>query len=300
MIVALLSNMTMSATIPLDLNDVFGLHFFLAPDFQIYQLFTYMFMHGGFTHLFFNMFALWMFGCIVEKTWGSKRFLFYYIVCGVGAGLFQEMAQFGEFIMMCKNQIPDFEYSNILTIAENSGAMLNRWTTVGASGSVYGILLAFGMLYPEHRMYIIPLPIPIKAKWFVIFYAAVELFLAIGTTSDGVAHIAHLGGMAFGFFLIRYWRNHSFGGYAAGNRNGFFADRFNKRQYNGSNFDTTYTSSPNYEGTSSTRTSSDWEYNADKRAKQNEIDAILDRIRKSGYDSLTKEEKQKLFDASRN
>ena len=191
-----------------DLNNVLGLHFFLAPDFHIYQLFTYMFAHGGFSHIFFNMFALWMFGCIVERTWGPKKFLFYYIVCGVGAGLFQELAQYAQFYLLASEQLNNFSLGKTMLVANANASFLNMWTTVGASGAVYGILLAFGMLYPEERIFIFPLPVPIKAKWFVVGYAAIELFMAFSTTGDGVAHLAHLGGMVFGFFLIRYWRRH--------------------------------------------------------------------------------------------
>ena len=152
-------------TIGVDLNNVLGLHFFLAPDFHIYQLFTYMFAHGGFSHIFFNMFALWMFGCIVERTWGPKKFLTYYIVCGVGAGLFQELAQFAQFYFIASEQLPHFTLAQTMKVANANAAFLNLWTTVGASGAVYGILLAFGMLYPEERIFIFPLPVPIKAKW---------------------------------------------------------------------------------------------------------------------------------------
>ncbi len=272
-----------------DLNRVLGLHFFLAPDFELYQLFTYMFMHGGFTHLFFNMFALWMFGCVVENVLGPNRFLLYYIVCGVGAGLFQELAQLVEFVVICNEQIPGFEMSELLTVAHNSAPTINAWTTVGASGAVYAILLAFGLLFPEQRIFIFPLPIPIKAKWFVCIYAAIELFSAMSTTSDGVAHIAHLGGMVFGWFLFRYWRKHPYGGSFSHSRNGFFGRMRSGWERKQADFTST-----------STQTKTDWDYNAEKKDKQNEIDAILDKIRKSGYDSLSKEEKQQLFDNSRN
>lgn len=252
-----------------DLNNVLGLHFFLAPDFHIYQLFTYMFAHGGFSHIFFNMFALWMFGCIVERTWGPKKFLFYYIVCGVGAGLFQELAQ-------------------------ANASFLNMWTTVGASGAVYGILLAFGMLYPEERIFIFPLPVPIKAKWFVVGYAAIELFMAFSTTGDGVAHLAHLGGMVFGFFLIRYWRRHPDIRYSRRSGQQFFDsmraswERRTGRKDNG----------PVRGGGGTSRPESDWDYNARRKAEQERVDEILDKIRRNGYESLTREEKQQLFDAS--
>lgn len=273
-----------------DLNNVLGLHFFLAPDFHIYQLFTYMFAHGGFSHIFFNMFALWMFGCIVERTWGPKKFLTYYIVCGVGAGLFQELAQFAQFYLIASEQLPHFTLAQTMKVA-NANAV---WTTVGASGAVYGILLAFGMLYPEERIFIFPLPVPIKAKWFVMGYAAIELFMAYSSTGDGVAHLAHLGGMVFGFFLIRYWRRHPDIRYSRRSGQQFFDsmraswERRTGRKDRGGVF----TNSAN------TRHESDWDYNARRKAEQERMDEILDKIRRNGYESLTREEKQQLFDAS--
>lgn len=278
----------------IDLNNVLGLHFFLAPDFHIYQLFTYMFAHGGFSHIFFNMFALWMFGCIVERTWGPKKFLTYYIVCGVGAGLFQELAQFAQFYFIASEHIPHFTLAQTMKVANAYAAFLNPWTTVGASGAVYGILLAFGMLYPEERIFIFPLPVPIKAKWFVMGYAAIELFMAYSSTGDGVAHLAHLGGMVFGFFLIRYWRRHPDIRYSRRSGQQFFDsmraswERRTGRKDRGGVF----TNSAN------TRHESDWDYNARRKAEQERMDEILDKIRRNGYESLTREEKQQLFDAS--
>lgn len=276
----------------IDLNDVLGLHFFLAPDFELYQLVSYMFMHANFGHLFFNMFALWMFGMVVENVWGAKKFLFYYICCGVGAGLFQEAAQFGQLYVMASEQIPGFSVSHIFEVAANSSAILNLWTTVGASGAVYAILLAFGLIFPEERIFIFPLPIPIKAKWFVTFYVAVELFSALSTSNDGVAHIAHLGGMVFGFFLIKYWQKHPEDGYRYMQGHRFFdnlKDKWEKR---------TNRSADTGWGKSDAQNETDWDYNARKKANQEEIDRILDKIRKNGYDSLTAEEKKRLFDSS--
>jgi len=274
------------------LNNVLGLHFFMAPDFRLYQLFTYMFMHGGWDHLFFNMFALWMFGCVVERVWGPKKFLFYYISCGVGAGLFQELAQFGQFYLMASEQIPEFSWTMVSAVAHNSAGLLNAWTTVGPSGAIYAILLAFGMIFPEERIFIFPLPIPIKAKWFVMIYAGIELFSALSTTGDGVAHLAHLGGMVFGFFMIRYWQKHPTTGYGKSQGEQFFDnlrsawEKRSKKQADS--------------GRTTTRTgNADWDYNARKQQEQAEIDHILDKIRKSGYDSLTSEEKRKLFDQSK-
>ncbi len=276
------------------LNDLLGLHFFLASDFHIYQLFTYMFMHGGFEHILFNMFALWMFGCVVERVWGPKKFLFYYIVCGVGAGLFQEAAQFVTYIV---KDLSAYDFVNTGTARIAMSEYLNMWTTVGASGAIYSILLAFGMIYPNERIFIFPLPIPIKAKYFVLGYAVIELFSALATSGDGVAHIAHLGGMVFGFFLIRYWRNQTAGGYSGSNA----ADAFDKvknifggrRSMGNRHF--SYTQNASYQA----RNEQDAECTPnEKNVSQAEIDRILDKIRKSGYDSLTQEEKQTLFDQS--
>jgi membrane associated rhomboid family serine protease len=276
----------------MDLNDMFGLHFFLASDFKLYQFITYMFMHGGWDHLFFNMFALWMFGCVVERVWGPKKFLFYYILCGVGAGLIQEISQYCSLYYIMSGQVAGIGFFTPFTQALSDVSMansLNAWTTVGASGAIYAILLAFGMIFPEERIFIFPLPIPIKAKWFVIFYAAVELFSAMGTSGDNVAHFAHLGGMLFGFLLIRYWQKHPDreGVYGRNNGQQFFDKLRNnwERRSNKKSNDTT-THNP------------DWDYNARQKATEEEIDIILDKIRKNGYASLTKEEKEKLFNSS--
>ena len=118
-----------------------------------------------------------MFGCIVERTWGARKFLFYYIACGIGAGLFQELAQMVQFYLLAAEQIQGFTLSQTMLVVKANAMFLNAWTTVGASGAIYGILLAFGMLYPEERLFIFPLPVPIKAKWFVLIYAAIELFM---------------------------------------------------------------------------------------------------------------------------
>jgi membrane associated rhomboid family serine protease len=186
----------------IDLNDTLGLHFFLASDFNLAQLVTYMFMHANFQHIFFNMFAVWMFGRTLEHVLGAKRFLSYYMVCGIGAGLVQELVQYIQYAMELSHYDNVDTGLSIIPMAE----FLNMMTTVGASGAVYGILLAFGMLFPETRMFVFPLPFPIKAKFFVIGYAVIELFSGFGSSGDGVAHFAHLGGMIFGFLLIMYWR----------------------------------------------------------------------------------------------
>ena len=186
----------------IDLNDMLGLHFFLASDFNLAQLVTYMFMHANFQHIFFNMFAVWMFGRTLEHVLGSKRFLIYYMVCGIGAGLVQEVVQYTQYALELSHYDSVDMGVSIIPMEE----FLNMMTTVGASGAVYGILLAFGMLFPESRMFVFPLPFPIKAKFFVIGYAVIELLSGFGSSGDGIAHFAHLGGMIFGFLLIMYWR----------------------------------------------------------------------------------------------
>lgn len=273
------------------LADWGGLHFFMASDFHIHQFVTYMFLHGGWTHIFFNMFALWMFGVVVENVWGAKRFLFYYILCGIGAGLMQELAQYANYTI---ENLAAYQYVNIGGQQMTTDAYINLWTTIGASGAVYGILLAFGMIFPNERIFIFPLPVPIKAKWFVCGYVAIELFMAMSSSGDGVAHMAHLGGMLFGFLMIRYWNKHP---NSSMNRSGGqeFFDKlkrnFEKHQSNENTHMHVESSDPK---------EADREYNVRKKLNQEEIDAILDKIRKSGYDSLTKEEKQRLFDASHN
>ena len=277
---------------PIDLNDICGLHFFMASDFHIYQFVTYLFMHSAvrYDHIIFNMFALWMFGCVVERVWGPKKFLFYYISCGIGAGLFQELAQYVEISMILSQANRTFA-----TVPEY---WLNGLTTVGASGSIYAILLAFGMIFPNERMFIFPLPIPIKAKFFVIGYAVIELVSAMASSGDSVAHFAHLGGMFFGFFMIRYWNKHPDQGYGMNPgrdafdkmKNFFGGNRVNHKEHRSTG------TTPNF-GTGNRQ--SDWEYNAQKKKEQEEVDRILDKIRKSGYESLTKAEKQKLFDQSK-
>lgn len=186
----------------IDLNDMLGLHFFLASDFNLAQLVTYMFMHANFQHIFFNMFAVWMFGRTLEHVLGSKRFLIYYMVCGIGAGLVQEVVQYAQYAL----ELSHYDSVNMGVSIIPMEEFLNMMTTVGASGAVYGILLAFGMLFPESRMFVFPLPFPIKAKFFVIGYAVIELLSGFGSSGDGIAHFAHLGGMIFGFLLIMYWR----------------------------------------------------------------------------------------------
>jgi hypothetical protein len=208
----------------------------------------------------------------------------------------QELAQFGSFYMTVAEQVPQATLGMVLEYGSQYASALNAWTTIGASGAVYAVILAFGMTFPNERLFIIPFPFPIKAKWFVLGYVAIEFFSALGSSGDGVAHTAHLGGMLFGYLMIRYWNKHPNGSYDRSRGQQFFENlkrNFDQRQYNSRQ------SQPHMhaeQGGGARET--DQEYNARKHKNQEEIDAILDKIRKSGYDSLTKEEKKKLFDAS--
>ena len=276
----------------IDLTRMLGLHFFLASEFHIYQFITYMFLHGGFTHILFNMFALWMFGSVIERVWGPKKFLFYYICCGIGAGFTQELVQYITYSM---EGIAAYQYVNAGGVQMTTDAYINLWTTIGASGAVYGILLAFGMIFPNERLFNIPFQFPIKAKWLIVGYIAIELFSAMSGPGDGVAHMAHLGGMLFGFLLIRYWQKHPDSSNRFGRSRGQeFFDNLKR------NYDASQNQQHLKAEHTDPRRETDEEYNARQRKNQEEIDAILDKIRKSGYDSLTKEEKKKLFDQSRN
>ncbi len=190
-----LADMTLGAR-GIDLSRYLGLHYLSAVDFHWWQYITYMFMHGSFSHLFFNMFALWMFGNALENLWGSRRFLFYYMVTGVGAGLMQTLV-----VGL------DVYFTYAAYPAAAVAQYVNHIVTIGASGAVFGILLAFGMCFPNMPIYLYFL-FPIRAKWFVIIYGLLELVAGIGGTADGVAHFAHLGGMLFGIGLILYWRKH--------------------------------------------------------------------------------------------
>lgn len=159
--------------------DLAGIDVGFAP----WQLVSYGFLHGGLAHLFFNMFALYMFGRPIESAWGTRRFLIFYFVCLVGAGLVQ------------------------LVVAAVSGQV---YPTIGASGAVFGLLLAFGMMYPNSTIMLLIPPIPMKAKWFVIGYGLLTLFFGMTGTMSGIAHFAHLGGMLFGLALILFWGRQDF------------------------------------------------------------------------------------------
>ncbi len=240
----------------IDLSDWLGLHYFQAPKFSPYQLVTYMFMHGGFWHIALNMFALWMFGSVMENEWGPKRFLIYYFVCGVGAALVQNFVIFYELhpaITQINDYIanPGFQQLQDLSnaealrsfsspqLAEHFNSFIEKFNSmydndhqaaiklsvdymselradifnaplvVGASGAVFGLLLAYGMTFPNNLIFIYGI-IPLKAKYLVLLYGGFELYSGIRPNAgDNVAHFAHLGGLLFGLVLILYWRNQS-------------------------------------------------------------------------------------------
>jgi membrane associated rhomboid family serine protease len=207
-----------------DLYPILGLYFPLSEKFMLHQFFTYMFMHSssGIGHIFFNMFALYMFGKVLENVWGSKRFLIFYLVTGVGAAVLQSFVTFIEYKMLIAKMDPEqiayvkevgysiwLEGKNFSDpLAGKLNAILNT-PTVGASGAVFGILLGFGMLFPNTELMLLFPPIPIKAKYFVAGYGLLELFFGISGIQGSVAHFAHLGGMLFGYFMIRHWNKNS-------------------------------------------------------------------------------------------
>lgn len=301
-----------------DLTELFGLHFPGATNFHVWQFVTYMFMHANFSHIFFNMFALWMFGAAVENTWGTKRFLIYYFITGLGAALVHYLITFFQIhpMLTLLNQFLDspsvetYRYlaenakdirfhdmlsNNLMVLQQNPGSLdeivnitanakaqyLDSFNIIGASGAVYGVLLAFGMLFPNDYIYVYFM-LPIKAKWFVIIYGVIELVTGL-STSDGVAHFAHLGGMLFGIVVILLWRrnerNHN--GWIMPEKEKTFRLRRKKDKY--------------YVSTESGRPLSDEEYNAKRFEEKKETDRILDKISKGGYESLSSEEKDFLF-----
>jgi membrane associated rhomboid family serine protease len=246
-----LATISMESAFGIDLVKLLGLYYFHSEFFRPYQLVTYMFLHADIQHIIYNMFALWMFGYLLENVWGSKRFLTYYILTGIGAAVVQLITSYfsissiesaalaysqapslDSFVSLVKDHFPQY-YDNAGTVRnfitswslspsspEYSAQSLDYVNqlirlridvpTIGASGAVYGILFAFGWMFPNMLVYIYFL-FPIKAKWIVIFYGAIEVFSGISNNpSDNVAHFAHLGGMVFGFLLLLYWKRNVF------------------------------------------------------------------------------------------
>lgn len=248
------ASIVFQSSLGIRIEDYLGLHVPMAEKFSFYQLVTYMFLHAypSPTHVFFNMFALFMFGRMLEMVWGPKKFIIYYFATGIGAALVHLATQYYEIVPVLKalsyymnNATPEnlqffidnhiqvysmemkrnfdgfvSSYNSISNVDPNNAIalskeflfqwrndFLNAHVTVGASGSVFGILLAFGMLFPNTQLMLLFPPIPIRAKYFVMLYGVAELFLGVTNfTFDNVAHFAHLGGMLFGFILIKYWQ----------------------------------------------------------------------------------------------
>lgn len=247
-----------------------GMQSVISGPFLPWQLISYMFIHGDFTHLFFNMFALWMFGMELENLWGAKKFLIYYTICGLGAAA-----------------------ANLLIAPFFSTV----GPTVGASGSVYGILVAFGYLFPNRHIYIYFL-IPIKAKYLVILYMALEIFAVASQSETGIAHVAHLGGAVVGiiYLLITSRKRLSFiDNIRAGTTNNYYTS---STQYKPS-----YTEPKQkvYDADFKDIETKDYKSEIDLKQKeiQERIDAVLDKLSKSGYQSLTDEEKRILFEESK-
>jgi len=245
-VIMLLATWVLSNVMGIQLSQVLGLHYFKSELFQPYQVVSHMFMHGGLMHLFFNMFALWMFGRVLESVWGSKRFFIYFIVTGLGAAAlhtfvlhieltsiqnkiiaFQNTPTPDTFALIIKKSFAEFDPKyfrtflnawyenpdNLGLIREGKEIIHNlliakmNIPTVGASGAVFGVLLAFGMLFPNTELMLLFPPIPIKAKYFVIGYGGLELWLGLTQPGSNIAHFAHLGGMLFGFILIKFWNS---------------------------------------------------------------------------------------------
>lgn len=180
-------------------NDLFALHHYKSTEFKPYQLVTHMFMHGGIFHLLFNMLALWMFGATMEKVWGPKRFLIFYLVCGLGAGLAQIGSYAFDYWQVDHLNLSAEDYNTYQT-------NLRIGCTVGASGAIMGILAAFGYLFPNTKMFIMPIPFPVKAKWAIIGIIALDVFGGVSRMpNDNIAHFAHVGGALIGLLIVLYW-----------------------------------------------------------------------------------------------
>ena len=255
-----------------------ALHPIGSKDFAIYQYLTYMFMHGGWLHLFFNMWSLMIFGNAVEQQIGTKRFWIYYLLCGVGAALVNQL----------------ITWIGIIIPAQ----------LVGASGAIYGVMAAAAFFFPNAKLFIIPIPFPIKLKYLVGFYTLVEMYMGI-TSIDGVAHFAHLGGILVGAIILFIWKMQE---KQRGQRNNYYYSSSTR----GSNYDKDEgfwdkmkkgfggKRTPKMRVTNVRETNyADHQYNEQKRQDNEEIDRILDKIRKNGYQNLSESEKATLFNASK-
>jgi membrane associated rhomboid family serine protease len=180
--------------------EKFALFYPTSPFFHWWQPLTHMFMHGGFWHLFFNLYTLWIFGSILERVWGAKKFLLFYFVTGLGAALVHTGVEW----IQVQNWIGEAAAGSYA--AQMSIHNLKMTPTVGASGAIYGVLMGYAMLYPDSIMSLVFPPIAMKAKWFVLIFGAIELFTGVTGTGGNIAHFAHLGGLIFGYLLMMYWR----------------------------------------------------------------------------------------------
>jgi membrane associated rhomboid family serine protease len=187
----------------INLENALGLHFIFASDFRIWQPITYAFLHANFNHLFFNMFAIWMFGYTLENLWGTKKFIIYCLVACLGAALMQEVTYYFMYKDLLNGTFTSVNLNGEQVISVK--VFLNTLNTIGASGICFGLLAAFGLMFPNTYVYFYFL-VPIKTKWFVIGYIVLELINGVIGTSDGVAHFAHLGGALFGLILVLYWK----------------------------------------------------------------------------------------------
>jgi membrane associated rhomboid family serine protease len=218
-VLMLLANYAAQSVFQVDLNNILGLYFPKSEQFMPVQIITHIFMHGGFWHIFFNMYALYIFGQVLENVWGPKRFFIYYIICGLGAALTHETVIAFQYAHLA-NSLSTEDLQLVLNegtamFKQSQGfvdptmlklQLLLNTPTVGASGAIFCVLLAFGVLFPNTQLMLLLPPIPIKAKYFVMIYGAIELYLAVTQPGSDIAHAAHLGGMLFGYILIRYWR----------------------------------------------------------------------------------------------
>lgn len=218
-ILMLLAYYAARSVIGIDLNGLLGLYFPKSERFMPVQIVTHMFMHANFWHLFFNMYALFIFGQVLENVWGPKRFFIYYIICGLGAAFTHETVIAFQYYHL----IQGLSTENLQLVINEGTAYFNQGKvfteptmqslqlllntpTVGASGAIFGVLLAFGVLFPNTQLMLLFPPIPIKAKYLVFGYGLIELSLAVTQPGSNIAHAAHIGGMIFGYILIRYWR----------------------------------------------------------------------------------------------
>lgn len=299
----------------IDLINLLGLHYFEAEAFNPIQLLTYMFLHdvSGIGHIFFNMFGLWMFGRGIEEALGTKRFLIFYFVTGLGAALVQEatwaisfnqMADaFTQYIntkdtSLLMPYLPGLEagqYVSVDQALQLKALLMNKAVTIGASGCIFGLLIAFAMLFPKAEIFLLFIPIPIKAPIFVAVYAVLELLMGVAGTGDGVAHYAHIGGMLFGFILLLIWRNDDSGTNFLQKMNDWFSgigakikDAFSGRRMK-------------FKKPQGKASDAEWnQYNREAKARKSaRIDEILEKIKKSGYSALTDEEKRDLFNMSK-